>query len=489
MNNEAFEELINKYCDGSISKEESTVLEEALLNSSQLRQQYYSFMTIDAGLRELSESTLDLELDSKLTHKRKLHPSLWGLIPIIAIVASFFLFQNDSAPQNTINLGTYINVENPKDSTALNQNSTVELSEGTYEIELESGTKLLIEGPCEFKLTDPVTMKLKQGNALVSVPNNSQGLFIQTSNYTISSFGSSYSLSIEKNDVGKVYVTQGTINFRNDAKTLKTLNSQEGISWQEKNISSIDSLRLERLLEARRQNQIIKLKKWEKYTNSFKGDDSLLLYYDFEDIKNSTVLNKSRHQWGALNGIATNCESSTSRWPNKTAMSFNTIGSRVRLDVPGKYENITFSCWLKINRFDRWLSSLFLTDHFNENEVHWQISDIGEMILGSQTNGNTFSPSVISKRDIHRWIHLVSVYDSEKLQIRHYIDGKEVHNRSIHKAYPVRLGKSEIGNWVSNPNIGHSIRSLNGSIDDFMIFSRAFSSTEVKEMFSIGSSN
>ncbi|MCM8533967.1 MAG: LamG domain-containing protein [Lentisphaeraceae bacterium] len=489
MNSEDFEELINKYCNGSISDEESKALEDALLNNPDLRKQYYSFMTLDAGLRELSESTLDLELDVKTKSPKNLHPSLWILISTLGIILAFFLFRTEQDLQNSISLGSYINLDTPNQSNDLIQSKPIKFTDGIYQITLHSGTKLLLEAPSEFQFIDSATMKLKHGQALVTIPNNSQGLFIQVNNYTMSSFGANYSLSVNMHNSGKVFVNQGNINFRNQNKTLKSLNSQEGLSWQSKNISALDSLPLETLTKARQKNQIVKLKNWQEYTKSFKSDDTFLLYYDFENINETNLLNKGRYQWDALNGTITKCEKSNGRWPNNTAMSFNNIGSKIRLNVPGQYKDITFSCWLKINRFDRWLSSLFLTDHFNENEVHWQISDIGEMVLGSQTNGNTFSPSVISKRDINRWIHLVSVYDSHNLQIRHYIDGKEVHNRSIHKAYPIKLGKSEIGNWSSNPNVGHPIRSLNGAIDDFMIFSRALSSEEVQEMFSAGSSN
>ena len=171
---------------------------------------------------------------------------------------------------------------------------------------------------------------------------------------------------------------------------------------------------------------------------------------------------------------------------HKKALNFSSTGDRIRLNIPGEYRAMTFSCWVKIQSFDRWLSSLILTDDFDSNELHWQLSDSGEIILGSRGNGNTFSKPIIGTKDLGRWLYLVTVYDPDKKEIVHFLDGREVHKRKITVSYPIKMGKADIGNWTSNSRNDHSLRSLNGTIDEFIIFSSALSPEEIKDIYEKG---
>ena len=144
---------------------------------------------------------------------------------------------------------------------------------------------------------------------------------------------------------------------------------------------------------------------------------------------------------------------------------------------------MTFSCWVKIHSFDRWLSSLILTENYDKNELHWQLSDTGEIILGAHSYGNTFFKTGDKPKDLGRWLHLTTVFAPRKGKIVHYLDGKEIHRRSITKGSKVVMGKSDIGNWTSTTGNSHALRSLNGMIDEFIIFSSALSDGEVEEIY------
>ena len=56
MNNEEFEDLVNQYCDGTISNQNAKILENVLLKDQQRRNYFNSFMNLDAGLKEEAES-------------------------------------------------------------------------------------------------------------------------------------------------------------------------------------------------------------------------------------------------------------------------------------------------------------------------------------------------------------------------------------------------------------------------------------------------
>jgi hypothetical protein len=50
----------------------------------------------------------------------------------------------------------------------------------------------------------------------------------------------------------------------------------------------------------------------------------------------------------------------------------------------------------------------------------------------------------------------------------------------------LRLGAAEIGNWVPEDFLDNRVRSLNGRIDEFLIFDRPLSRGEIRELYSAG---
>lgn len=73
-----------------------------------------------------------------------------------------------------------------------------------------------------------------------------------------------------------------------------------------------------------------------------------------------------------------------------------------------------------------------------------------------------------------KWLHFAGTYDSKSGKIVTYVDGKQTHDGK---------GDGELAqNWNQRAGIGHHVqgRWLNGSIDEFYIFTRALTASEVK---------
>lgn len=73
-----------------------------------------------------------------------------------------------------------------------------------------------------------------------------------------------------------------------------------------------------------------------------------------------------------------------------------------------------------------------------------------------------------------KWVHFAGTYDSKSGKIVTYVDGKQTHDGK---------GDGELAqNWNQRAGIGHHVqgRWLNGSIDEFYIFTRALTVSEVK---------
>ena len=75
------------------------------------------------------------------------------------------------------------------------------------------------------------------------------------------------------------------------------------------------------------------------------------------------------------------------RWPGKTALDFRGEGDRVRFNIPGEFDAITLYAWVRIDALDRELNSLFLTDHYDAGEFHWQLSSLGALHFSTSPVG------------------------------------------------------------------------------------------------------
>jgi hypothetical protein len=212
-------------------------------------------------------------------------------------------------------------------------------------------------------------------------------------------------------------------------------------------------------------------------------DKNTLVLFDFEDQKRWDRQLTNRKLNGP-NAAIIGAKWSEGRWPGKGALEFKGLSDRVRMQIPGTFDALTFATWVRVEGLERWLSSLFLTDGFEKGELHWQISDSGQMILGisNEKGPNSLSEPVIQPGDLGRWMHLATTFDRKTGIVCHYLDGKNVMTDQRKNLPPLKLGGGEIGNWRAH-NANYPIRSFNGRIDEFIILSRAMSESEIGALY------
>jgi hypothetical protein len=175
-------------------------------------------------------------------------------------------------------------------------------------------------------------------------------------------------------------------------------------------------------------------------------------------------------------------------------LEFQSINDRVRLAVPGEFEALTLSAWVRVSGLDRQFNSLFMCDGFEPGTIHWLIRNdgvLGLTVFGPAT-GNlqiTASPPVLALDKLGIWLHLAAVVDGQTGRVVHYVNGAPVSQHALKLGPPYRIGPAELGNWnaPSGPNPApHLIRNLTGALDEFALFSRALSDTEIREHYDRG---
>jgi hypothetical protein len=171
-------------------------------------------------------------------------------------------------------------------------------------------------------------------------------------------------------------------------------------------------------------------------------------------------------------------------------LEFRGTEDRIRVTIPGEFASVTLACWLRVQGFDRWLSSLLLTDGHDLGEVHWQFTESGQLLLGVKAEPDQshdyLSPEVLRLSDTGRWVHVACVYDRSAGEVRHFVDGRRVSAEAIRRHVPLRFGPSELGNWAAEDFIDHRIRSLNGSLDEFVVWGKPLDDAAIAAMYRVG---
>jgi len=186
-----------------------------------------------------------------------------------------------------------------------------------------------------------------------------------------------------------------------------------------------------------------------------------------------------------------------------SALDFSPTGSRVRLTVPGEYGSLTLLCWVKINSLDRWYNSLFLTDGHELHEPHWQIMDDGRLFFSVKKNDTWdpkkgeknkhifYSPPFWSTSMSGQWLMIATVYDVDARKVTHYLNVRPLSTEAIPPEYlveSVSIGNASLGNWglPEREDSHFAVRNLNGSMDEFALFSAALTSKEIENIYENG---
>jgi hypothetical protein len=191
-----------------------------------------------------------------------------------------------------------------------------------------------------------------------------------------------------------------------------------------------------------------------------------------------------------LHGAIVGCRWSEGRWNGKGALEFKGAGDRVRIQIPGVHDEFSLMAWVRIDGFDRDFNSLMLSDNWVPGGLHWQFTRNGQLILGTKResdHGHFQTPPVLNQSHLGHWIQLAVAYDANSGRVAHYLNGERVWQGEMEHHIPVSVPRGELGNWKTDyKQSGSNIRNLNGRMDEFVVFSRALSDSEMQQLYDSG---
>jgi hypothetical protein len=227
---------------------------------------------------------------------------------------------------------------------------------------------------------------------------------------------------------------------------------------------------------------------WLQWKRSFTKDPRIYGWFDFDQESISLRRMQGLVPTDApMTGALVGCRVAAGRWPGNTSLEFKHPGDRVRLSLPEELESVTLMAWLRIDGLDRRFNGLLMSD---TGRPHWQINGRGEIVFGvrdSQTLHNYKSDAVVDEFMFGRWIHLTTVYDSPGKVVKHYLNGTLLNSEDIAQPVALLFGDTEIGNWRNRLGKTRTpIRTLNGRIDELIIFRAALPDDEIETIHEFG---
>ena len=381
------------------------------------------------------------------------------------------------------------------------------LEEGLAQIDFFGGASISLSAPAEIELIGPDEAVLHRGRLRADVPPAARGFEIRVGEVLIEDLGTSFGLSVGDDQTGDVVVFDGEVRaigadgnpislFGGDAAQLR-----EGEAVPQPLALAGEFPDIEEVFAGSGTRDERRYHAWKEASEDLRLDPRLVAYYDFENLAPTSRRLRNRAVQGSgseLDGGIVGARVAEGRWKGKTALDFRSEGDRVRFDIPGEWDAITLFAWVRIDALDRHLNSLFLTDYFDENEIHWQLSDSGHMHFASspmgvvdipEHNRRFYSEEFWNPSMSGQWMLLAVTAETGVGKVTHYVNGRALSiadGTQMHKPLePMRIGEADLGNW-SDPIWDHSIRTLNGRVDEFAIFREALSPEEIAEIYEVG---
>ncbi len=226
--------LVMKSFDGSLTKKELQELRSRLNSDESARLFFARSAVLQSQLETHFAIPLDVDVYSMTTHssrtkkrsfyhllfkKNVLLLSLCALFWCGAILLTYFLFFSSSPPQQIANknpAGSMIKKIVKKDDQPINHSQQI-LKEGTVELTLPTGVKVLITAPAIFQITGENSILLSRGMLPAEVTTEAgKGFTVKTPSSINVDLGTIFGITVDQKGTSVTQVFRGIVNSTNN---------------------------------------------------------------------------------------------------------------------------------------------------------------------------------------------------------------------------------------------------------------------------------
>ena len=379
----------------------------------------------------------------------------------------------------------------------------LKMNAGLAQLEFYSGARLILQGKVDLDVRSADSVTCRSGRLRAFVPEPARGFSVLTPKFEVVDLGTEFGLVVAADSESTVQVFDGEVDVfsadgKRDPGAKRKLFGGDGLSWRDSGEpSQIETEAAEFVtFEDVRSQSLSQLRtrfaEWTRWNETLKEDPRIVARYDFltENLDQLTDSGPS-----GAHGSIVGCQPSEGRWPEKNALQFSRVVDRVRVNVPGEFENLTLMAWVRIDTQPERRQSLLLTDRHEIGHIHWQIGSQGELRLGARpkktkvgiARGYASSPPVFTSKRLGVWSFVCSIYDGSNGEVRHFVDGVMVSQNAIVREQTVQIGRGDIGNWSvprkprrkANP-----VRNFVGRMDELTVWNEALTASDIAEIYS-----
>ncbi len=526
--------LLTGFLDDTLSDDEAVRLREMLRGSPAARQMLRELASIDTKLVELAAAPPPAaeilhrcpptSARIHVTQSRCLRPCLFALL---AVAGGFLVLLGIKIGDHTGRTSEASNLKLPPgvvsettdDGVAVLVNAIAvvwpnqrtfqlgsilspgafELQSGLVEIEFYSGARLIVEGPASLEIVSAQQAICHSGKLRALVPSHARGFSITTTQFDLVDLGTEFGMEVKAGGVSKVEVFDGEVELYppgvpHAPQQARRLLGGSGLSWtiageptpvvsEPSGFSSFEQVRLKSQAQSRQRYAA-----WQAWNQCLTKDPRIAVRYDFE-TRGDTLFDSGA---AAAHGTVIGCAWTSGRWGDKGALEFKRPSDRVRVDIPGIYDKMTLTAWIRVDALPARRQGLLLTDGFKAGHLHWQISFSGDLhlSLGKPESSNNpditnhGSPVLFAPQQIGVWSLVASTYDLSQGKVQHFLNDRQVSQGDIQHDQQMMIGLADIGNWgIPLYNNPQPIRNFVGRMDEITLWNTALDSEEIREIY------
>ena len=378
---------------------------------------------------------------------------------------------------------------------------SLQLHSGVLKLEFYSGARLVVEGPADLELVTAYQAICRRGRVRAIVPPAARGFTVVSPQFELVDLGTEFGLSVGPDGDSKVLVFDGEVELyppdgTRVAASARKLLGGDGLAWDasgEKPLQPTGQMAFPSFEEIEhRKDQASKqrIERWREWNEQLADDPRVAFHFDFES-EGSELLDRGPN---AADGAIIGAERVSGRWHDKGALEFKRPSDRVRLDLPGRFDALTLSAWIRMDALPSRSQSLLLTDGYEVGKVHWQINGKGTLRLGVRipveddrgtyrASGYGLNTQFIPRR-LGTWSFVCSVYDREAGTVRQFYNGREVSSEPMIFDQALEIGLADIGNWTEAlGNTRRFVRNFIGRIDELTVWNTALSGDEIRGIY------
>ena len=238
MNNTDLQTLVDRCLAGDISPEEHAILQQHLKGDPSARAAFREMVDLDASLRTWASEdaaagrSVDVhakKVSGRLVFSRAVRVSMAVAASFVILLSAWLVWHNRSprgvhpdggtqtAGSTAVPLGTVTQQdpcvwrgERTITSGGRVSASIMELVSGVAEVKLDSGTDVVLQGPCTLELLSANEARLSDGRAVIHVTELSDGFVLRTPDAIIIDEGTEYAVAID-GEATEVHVFDGSV--------------------------------------------------------------------------------------------------------------------------------------------------------------------------------------------------------------------------------------------------------------------------------------